>query len=105
MNVDDLLELRPLIGIAHHAPGRIRLKLDPEIRDHPKAALLDLIGALDRGPVRVRLNVLARSLVVEYDPAVITPNLWTELLDQADADRVRHAAESLARLLGVTPTP
>ena len=79
-----LLRAGDVLAAAHHVPGRIRLKLVDEA-----AAAAVLSGARFPSPQRlraipgvrdVRLNLLARSCVVDYDPAVVPPAAWTDLL-------------------------
>lgn len=77
-----------LLRIAHHIPGRIRLKL---VADLNKEQLKAIEGArrfgraLDDIPgVRsVSLNILARSCTVEYDAKVIPADAWPDLLSGA----------------------
>lgn len=94
-----LTRLAPYLSIAHHVPGRIRLKLDeaaigdPQLRaagERLRAALAGL-----RGLRSIRLNVLARSCIVEYDNGVIPDEAWPDLL----AGRDTRAAETLFALL------
>ncbi len=85
------------LRIAHHVPGRVRLKLDG---GGPSAAMLDgakrFIRAAGGAPgIRsVNLNALARSCVVEYDPKIISPAAWRDLVgghESADADALLGA--------------
>lgn len=77
------LGLRRHVTVAHHVPGRIRLKLGlaalASLPDADPAPFLDL---LQRLPVRVaRVNKAALSVVVEYDPRVVTAADWRILLN------------------------
>jgi hypothetical protein len=69
----------------HQVPGRIRLRLGPAILERAAASGLDpgQAGAwLDAVPgIRgVRVNPLAASLVIEYDPGKIDPRWWERLI-------------------------
>lgn len=73
------------LRIAHHIPGRIRLKLVSE----PNEELLKLVEEARRfgralgdipGVRSVSLNVLARSCTVEYDAKAIPAQAWPDLL-------------------------
>lgn len=73
------------LRIAHHIPGRIRLKLESDLDQGQMEAIGDAkrFGqALDDIPgIRsVKLNLLARSCTVEYDTATIPAAAWTDLL-------------------------
>ncbi|XKH37400.1 HMA2 domain-containing protein [Azospirillum doebereinerae] len=75
-----LLRFVSLLSIAHHIPGRIRLKLAAKDTD-----LADAIAQAKRfgrlvteapGIRSVNVNLLARSCVVEYDADRIPPAAW-----------------------------
>ncbi|NMC49147.1 MAG: cation transporter [Desulfovibrio sp.] len=103
MNVDDIAELRRFITVAHHVPGRIRLKLNPAVRHPPKAAGLASLFGNGNGAVRARLNILARSLVLEYDPGRIDPGRMEEFFASDDADPTADLARELSAAFGLTP--
>lgn len=94
---EDLLGLRAGLGIAHHVPGRIRLRLGPALADWAECrglqgagpqAWLDALGLGPRiGVTGARLNAAAASLVVEYDPNRLDP-AWWETLILGDDDEV-----------------
>lgn len=80
-----LLRFATLLRIAHHIPGRIRLKLAGD----GKAGVMDMIAEAQRftrsvtdapGIRSVNLNPLAQSCVVEYDPALIPPAAWQDVV-------------------------
>ena len=85
-----LQTLAACIEIVHHLPGRIRLRLAVDelaARELPLQSLLGAAGdfqkALDSVPgIRsVRLNALARSCIVEYDPHVVPAQAWVDFLN------------------------
>ena len=91
--------LRRFISIAHHVPGRIRLKVDlkavahlPQVDPGP---FVDLVGRV-RGVKATRVNAAALSVVVEYDPALIAPPLWPRLLSDppVEVERILSAHTS-----------
>lgn len=73
--------------VAHHIPGRLRVKLGGDTGRLPgKAealALLDRLRSLE-GVAAVQVNALARSCTVEYAPGVILPEAWDDLLSGRD---------------------
>lgn len=77
------LELRRFVSIAHHVPGRIRLKLElAALAQFPKRdprPFIDLFKRID-GVTLTRVNVSALSVIVEYDVAKIDSAIWTRLL-------------------------
>lgn len=87
------MHLRRFVSIAHHVPGRIRLKLDLVALAHlPKVdptPFVSLVGRI-RGVKTTRVNASALTVVVEYDPHIIPAALWPRLL-VADAGEVERA--------------
>lgn len=77
-------DIARLLRIVHHIPGRVRLKLDWNAAGLGEA--LDDVGRFVRsvsnaaGIRSVNLNPLARSCTVEYDPTVISPAAWQDLV-------------------------
>jgi hypothetical protein len=80
----------PMLQIAHHIPGRIRLKLcgaNDKIKS--LAAYAKRFDDLWRdipGIRSARLNLVARSCTVEYDDALIPFRAWPDLLGGARSD-------------------
>lgn len=108
MNLDDLLQLRPLLHVAHHVPGRLRLKFDPAIQKNQSVIshLSSLMKSLpDTGLYHIRLNPFARSLVLEYDAARIAYADLQEFLTSKDEFRTRQLVTAMASLLGITIDP
>lgn len=88
-----------LAQIAHHVPGRIRLKLalgpiPPEV----KSLATKMADAFARAPgIRdVSVNPLARSCVVSYDPEAISPTAWKDLIEGTGSPDGKALAEALA---------
>ena len=109
MDAETLLTLRSYLSVAHHIPGRIRVKLNPGLLSDPKA--LALAGSVDLGSwgngsgasaiLKTRLNLKAGSLIVDYDPHLVKPELIGELFSSSDPGRVEQLVEQLADLLGL----
>lgn len=89
------------VQIAHHIPGRIRFKLEAFDLDAEGRAALEgarrFQGALDAMPGvhAIRLNLLARSCTVEYDPATIPQQAWPDLI----AGKNTAAAQALLAIV------
>ncbi|THF63262.1 heavy-metal-associated domain-containing protein [Pseudothauera rhizosphaerae] len=73
------------VRVVHHLRGRIRLKLaetGPELPRPSETQVRHLHRVIEaaEGVRSIRLNLLARSCTVEYDPAVIPMDAWTDFL-------------------------
>ncbi len=82
-DVSALLGMRRHLSVAHHLPGRIRLRLGPALwggaSQIDRAAFQRLLDGLE-GIREVRLNKAVASVVIEYDPAHVPPQSWETLL-------------------------
>ncbi len=97
--VDGWRAMTASLSVAHHIPGRIRLKLS-DAASAPSGTAERVLHfcriAQDVPGIRsAKLNPLARSCVVEYDPAAIPPAAWDDLAQ----GRRTEPAERLLRLL------
>jgi hypothetical protein len=99
---EELREYLAEINIAHHIQGRIRLKIHSYPKDLPESwhnpITLQAIIERASGIRSVRVNPMARSCAVEYDPAVIPFQAWHDFLAGTDS----HAARILEGILHST---
>ncbi|WP_031388587.1 HMA2 domain-containing protein [Desulfonatronum thiodismutans] len=99
MHLSDLAGLRRYLTVKHHIPGRIRLLFSPALVSRPEVRELAAAHSeLPPGVFSVRVNVLALSVIIEYDPERIAPTLLDELLT-ADDDRVVAVLRELSDTL------
>jgi hypothetical protein len=86
--LDTLHALRRHVDIVHHVPGRVRLRLGlpllGRIEQFDAALFQRVLASLD-GIRDVRVNAAALSVVIQYDPAQMSPTLWQTLTEGEDA--------------------
>ncbi len=87
--IEELLAVKKYISVVHHVDGRIRLKVDPGILKDPVSKRLEEISGNIPGVLDKRVNMLARSVVLRYDPAVIPPADMEALLGGDDEMSLR----------------
>jgi hypothetical protein len=91
--IDQILELREPVTVVLHVSGRIRLRVDRKVTaQFPRldgSQVASSLGAV-RGIRSTQLNVVAASLIIHYDPRVIAPSAWEDLL-QGDGSQVARA--------------
>lgn len=104
--IDNFRRFFSCVQIAHHIPGRIRLRLTP---DEPLPALsaqeksllaqaraFQQVLGQTPGVRAIRVNLMARSCTVEYDQQVIPVKAWSDLLQgesSAEAGVLRRIIE------------
>lgn len=104
MSVDldfPLLRFARALTVAHHIPGRIRLKLTGAL----EADLLAQAAAAKRfgqalgamaGIRAISLNPLAKSCTIEYDAQIIPASAWDGLISGQDAPGTEILLQTLA---------
>lgn len=96
--IEDLWRFARMTRIAHHIPGRVRLKLDGAAEGSAIQVRDFLDSASKASGIRsVNVNLLARSCVVEYDPGLIAPSAWQDLVDGTRSPLAEQLLRSLAR--------
>ncbi len=102
--VDSFLDYIRYFSIAHHVPGRIRVKASMlKVRELKKIDTADVEQIIARiaGIKGYRVNKKALSAVIEYDTGIISPALWEDVIAvnswPASRDQVR---QKLLALLG-----
>ena len=94
--VEKIQRFGACVHIAHHLPGRIRLRLaqlnEAPALDAKEQSLLaqasnfrDLLDSIP-GIVSIRVNLMARSCTVEYDRTVIPFQAWPDFLAGVRSD-------------------
>lgn len=101
MAVEDyLIPLLEEAEIAHHIPGRIRLKFNhgilarlPKINGIEKKiqGMADQVEAIKD----IRLNFFTGSVVVQYNTGIISPDFWQEVVGEKDVEQLKEKARTL----------
>lgn len=102
--VDDIKKMSEFFSLIHKSPNRVRLRVNPKIKNESNAdkkALQDLLNALKaRQIVRsVKLNVLIGSLTIEYDESVLGGDFWQLLCDEKDFEAVFERLKGIIKAL------
>ena len=88
MNFHKLVDLEKYLDVAHHVPGRIRVKFSPLILTKPAAlSAMREHSELPAAITSARVNMAARSVVIEYNPDAILPDVIEELINGVDKDK------------------
>ena len=97
--INTIIQLAPHAEICHHIPGRIRLKMSLAALGQLDAAMISRTIRAVPGVIKQRVNLHARSMVIDYDRKLIPYDLW-ELLGQIRAKpELAPLAGDLMRIL------
>lgn len=100
-SLGDLLTLRRFVEVAHHIPGRLRLRFSNKLvasLSQGKLKQLDAYCSPDGYLRRYQINSVTGSIVLEYDAAAIRPHILNQLFGQ-DGEQAQQALEQLAAIL------
>ena len=101
MAVEDyLMPLLEEAEIAHHIPGRIRLKFN-----HSIVTKLPKLNGIEKEIQKIanqieaikdiRLNLFAGSVVVQYDTDILSHDFWQEVVGEKDVEQLKDKARAL----------
>ncbi|MDR3566995.1 MAG: hypothetical protein P4L43_03100 [Syntrophobacteraceae bacterium] len=98
--IERLIDLAAQSSIAHHIPGRIRLKVKlPALFLARDLEISDLVDCFS-GILDARVNAGALSIVIGYDTGIIAPELWERLVNgKNDPSHRESIREQLLRLV------
>ena len=100
-SLGDLLTLRRFVEVAHHIPGRLRLRFSNKLvasLSQGKLKQLDAYCSPDGYLRRYQINSDTGSIVLEYDAAAIRPHILNQLFGQ-DGEQAQQSLEQLAAIL------
>ena len=100
-SLGDLLTLRRFVEVAHHIPGRLRLRFSNKLvasLSQGKLKQLDAYCSPEGYLRRYQINSDTGSIVLEYDAAAIRPHILNQLFGQ-DGEQAQQALEQLAAIL------
>jgi hypothetical protein len=101
--IELLLAMRRHLRIVHHIPGRLRVRAGAGLLELARQWRGRTIGLDDAvrviGGIRAaRVNPVAASAVIEYDPARVPPDAWHRLLDGDDAEALEILRDHVSGL-------
>ena len=100
-SLGDLLTLRRFVEVAHHIPGRLRLRFSSKLvasLSQGKLRQLDAYCSPEGYLRRYQINSETGSIVLEYDAAAIHPQILNQLFGQ-DGEQAQQALVQLAAIL------
>lgn len=95
-----LIELVSYFTIVHHIKGRIRLRVDPKIKQLNANVTLEDIENLPKkinGLKSVKINKIVGSITVEYDSNIFADQLWSDLVNKQNLDEISQILNKLSK--------
>ena len=82
-------ELIRHLNVVHHVTGRIRFRLQPDALNYVSQMDVHEITSSIRsipGIEDVRINLIASSIIIYYNPQQIQPKLWEQLSNTNESE-------------------
>lgn len=95
-----IIELVSYFTIIHHIKGRIRLRVDPKIKQLNANVTLEDIENLPKkinGLKSVKINKIVGSITVEYDSNIFADKLWIDLVNKQNLDEISQILNKLSK--------
>lgn len=105
ITAEHLLKLSKYLTILHHSKGRIRVRVNPKIKElKDDAELLDIdiedikdIQNKINGIREVKIIPLMGSITINYDNDIFPMNLWEDLITGKNIEQTRDLLNNLAK--------
>lgn len=102
MRVDaqKLIDLGAYFSIVHHIKGRIRLRVNPKIKECREDVSIEDIQTLPhkiKGIKSIKINKIVGSLTVEYEPTIFPAHLWENLVHGKELDEILKIINTLSK--------
>lgn len=94
------LEIGHRIRLAHHVPGRVRIRFDPSLARHPqRQSLEDWLPELQAFSL-LDFNRWSKTALIGYDTSAIPPRLVDELFASRDLERKKSILKQIKGWVG-----
>ncbi|MDY0364555.1 MAG: hypothetical protein RBQ81_01690 [Arcobacteraceae bacterium] len=100
INEQLLIELAKYCTIVHHINGRIRVRVNPKLKELNKDVRLEDIESLPskiKGIKNIKINKIVGSITIEYDSSIFPYHLWEDLILQQNTDKLVDIINNLVK--------
>lgn len=97
---EDIVKIASYFNIVAHTPGRIRVRVNPKIKDEANNISLKDIEDLPNkinGILNIKINKIIASVTINYNPKIFEPRLWEDLIAKRNMQEVTNVINSLAK--------
>ena len=97
---DMILKVASYFTPIHHTAGRLRVRVSSKIKNEAQNINLSQIDSIIKrinGIKNVKFNQIIGSITIEYDPKIFPKDIWDDLLDGKNLDKISYTINELAR--------
>ncbi|UTJ05914.1 hypothetical protein [Arcobacter roscoffensis] len=100
ISTEDIIKIADYFSIIAHTPGRLRVRVNPKIKNEGGNITLEDIENLPKkinGIKEIKIKKVIASVTITYEPAVFEPRLWEDLIAHKNLDEVTKLINTLAK--------
>lgn len=100
ITTDEIINIAKFFSIIAHSPGRLRVRVNPKIKDSSGNISISDIENLPNkidGIKNIKINKIIASVTITYDPSIFKPKIWEDLVNQRNLDEISTIINNLAK--------
>ena len=91
ITTEEIIKIASFFSIIAHTPGRLRVRVNPKIKDSGGNITISDIENLPKkidGIVSIKINKIIASVTIMYDPNIFKPKLWEDLVKNENIEEL-----------------
>ena len=95
---EKIVEIVSYFKPIHHIPGRLRVRVNPEIKEFSKGIKVEDVESMVRnirGIKGVKINKAIASITITYDPVIFPKQMWEDLIEQKNLEEITQKINAL----------
>lgn len=100
IKTEDIIKIASYFSIIAHTPGRLRVRVNPKIKDESGNISIEDIENLPNkinGIKSITIKKIIASVTIIYDPQIFAPKLWEDLIKNENLDELTRLINNLAK--------
>lgn len=100
ITTEEIIKIASFFSIIAHTPGRLRVRVNPKIKDSGGNITISDIENLPNkidGIISIKINKIIASVTIMYDPNIFKPKLWEDLVKNENIEELTVLINKLAK--------
>ncbi|CAM3999723.1 hypothetical protein [Arcobacter cloacae] len=100
ISTEDIIKIASFFSIIAHTPGRLRVRVNPKIKDSGgNITIADIENLPNKieGIISIKINKVIASVTIMYDPKIFSPKLWEDLIKNQNIEELTQLINRLAK--------
>ncbi len=100
ITTEEIIKIASFFSIIAHTPGRLRVRVNPKIKDSGGNITISDIENLPKkidGIISIKINKIIASVTIMYDPNIFKPKLWEDLVKNENIEELTILINKLAK--------